>query len=136
MGNTYVIAQVAAPVLDDAVPDLAGFRRVRDSHPELDGRFSLYVYARHAHAVAARMFAPLAGTWEDPATGSAATPLAALLLSLSSEARVRYDIRQGTKMGRPSLLRAEAWRAADGIRASVGGSCVPVLSGQAEVDVR
>jgi trans-2,3-dihydro-3-hydroxyanthranilate isomerase len=34
-------------------------------------------------------------------------------------------------MGRPSLLRAAARRAGDGIRARVGGRCVPVLSGEA-----
>jgi trans-2,3-dihydro-3-hydroxyanthranilate isomerase len=29
------------------------------------------------------MFAPISGTWEDPATGSASATVAALLLSLS-----------------------------------------------------
>lgn len=77
------------------------------------------------------MFAPLAGTHEDPATGSAATALAALLLSLGGEAKASYDIVQGVEMGRPSLLRATARRAADGIRATVGGSCIPVLRGEA-----
>ena len=33
-------------------------------------------------------------------------------------------------MGRPSLLMCSAERAADGIRASVGGGCVPVLKGE------
>ena len=64
------------------------------------------------------MFSPLSGTVEDAATGSAATPLAALLLSLTGEQRARYDIVQGVEMGRPSLLRASAHRAADGIRAA------------------
>ena len=36
-------------------------------------------------------------------------------------------------MGRPSLLRVAARRAADGIRATVGGGCIPVLKGEAEV---
>ena len=36
-------------------------------------------------------------------------------------------------MGRPSLLRAAARRGADGIRATVGGGCVPVLRGEAMV---
>jgi trans-2,3-dihydro-3-hydroxyanthranilate isomerase len=34
-------------------------------------------------------------------------------------------------MERPSLLRTRAWRAADGVRAAVGGSCVQVLEGEA-----
>lgn len=132
VGNTYVIAEVEPTRLDAAVPDLASFRRVLAATPGLDGRFSLYLYARTAGAaLAARMFAPLVGTYEDPATGSAATPLAALLLSLTTDERAAFEIHQGVKMGRPSLLRAAAWRAPDGIRARVGGACVPVLSGDA-----
>jgi len=76
------------------------------------------------------MFSPLSGTIEDPATGSAATPLAALLLSLTQDTERSYDIAQGVEMGRPSRLLCTARRAADGIRASVGGNCVPVLSGE------
>ena len=79
------------------------------------------------------MFAPLGGTFEDPATGSAATPLAALLLSLGDAAEARYDIAQGVEMRRPSLLRTTARRTPDGIRARVGGDCVPVLRGAADV---
>ncbi len=77
------------------------------------------------------MFAPLGGTYEDAATGSAASPLAALLLSLTDEASAGYDIVQGVEMGRPSLLRTTARRTPDGIRATVAGGCVPVLRGEA-----
>ena len=69
------------------------------------------------------------GTIEDPATGSAATPLVALLLSLTQDKERDYLIVQGVEMGRPSKLQCKAYRAADGIRAKVGGGCVPVLSG-------
>ncbi len=134
VGNTYVIAEVEPGRLDDAVPDLAQFRRVLDATPGLAGRFSLYLYARTgASTLAARMFAPLVGTFEDPATGSAATPLAALLLSLTNDDAAAFAIHQGVKMGRPSLLHASARRTPDGIRASVGGASVPVLSGVARV---
>jgi trans-2,3-dihydro-3-hydroxyanthranilate isomerase len=130
VGNTYVIAEVTREALVRATPDLAAFRRVLAATPALDNRYSLYVYARRdAASVEARMFAPIVGTWEDPATGSAATPLAALLLSIGGGDRLAVDIHQGVTMGRPSLLRASAYRAADGIRARVAGSCVPVFSG-------
>ena len=76
------------------------------------------------------MFSPLSGTIEDAATGSAATPLAALLLSLTKDNEARYSITQGVEMGRPSLLACTARRGGDGIRASVGGGCVPVLKGE------
>jgi trans-2,3-dihydro-3-hydroxyanthranilate isomerase len=77
------------------------------------------------------MFSPLSGTIEDAATGSAATPLAALLLSLDGGREARFEVTQGVEMGRPSLLHAAARRGPDGIRAMVGGGCVPVLRGEA-----
>ena len=76
------------------------------------------------------MFSPLSGTVEDAATGSAATPLAVFLLSLGRDVEGRYDIAQGAEMGRPSRLLCTARRGADGIRATVGGGCVPVLKGE------
>lgn len=134
VGNTYVIAEVTPDALPRAVPDLAVFRRVLAATPAFEGRYSLYVYARRdASTVDARMFAPLVGTWEDPATGSAATPLAALLLSIEGGDQLTVDIHQGVTMGRPSLLRASAYRAPDGIRARVAGACVPVFTGVARV---
>jgi trans-2,3-dihydro-3-hydroxyanthranilate isomerase len=56
-----------------------------------------------------RMFAPLFGVPEDPATGSAAGPLA---LHLARHGRIAFgeeiQIRQGEEIGRPSLLLARA----------------------------
>jgi trans-2,3-dihydro-3-hydroxyanthranilate isomerase len=131
-GNTRLAVEVTAAGLDAAEPDLAGFRATVAAHPELDGRLSLYLYRRDGAVLRARMFAPLAATPEDPATGSAATPLAGFLHGLTGEAA--FTIHQGEKMGRPSLLHARAWRAADGIRASVGGDCVMVTEGEARLD--
>lgn len=131
VGNTYVIAEVTGEALAHAAPEVPAFRRVLAETPGLNGRYSLYLYARDGAGIRARMFAPLAGTYEDPATGSAATPLAALLLSLAGGDEARYTIRQGVEMGRPSLLHASARRTEDGIRASVSGRCVPVLQGEA-----
>jgi trans-2,3-dihydro-3-hydroxyanthranilate isomerase len=131
VGNPFVIAHVSGAALERARPDLAAFRRVATAWPSLAGRVALYGYAHEGTRLRARMFAPLAGTHEDPATGSAAAPLAALLLSLAGEQHAAYEIEQGVEMGRPSLLRAAAHRARDGIRATVGGGCVPVLRGEA-----
>jgi trans-2,3-dihydro-3-hydroxyanthranilate isomerase len=133
VGNPFVLAEINAAALARAVPDLSAFRTAISGLPELKGRLSIYLYARDGAKIRARMFAPLAGTVEDPATGSAATPLAALLLSLGKEQSASYEIMQGVEMGRPSLLRVAARRTADGIRATVGGGCVPVLSGKALV---
>ena len=131
VGNSFVVAEVTPDALTRAAPDLARFREAVTSYSALGARrLPLYLYAHDGTRLRARMFSPLSGTVEDAATGSAATPLAALLLSLTREQEQRYDIVQGVEMGRPSLLRASAHRAADGIHASVGGGCVPVLKGE------
>jgi len=136
VGNAFVVAEVTPAALTRATPDLARFKAAWDVFPHLGPRrLPIYLYAHNGKSaeaahLRARMFAPLSGTIEDAATGSAATPLAALLLSLGTADRGRYDLTQGVEMGRPSLLACAAWRAPDGIRASVGGGCVPVLKGE------
>ncbi len=134
LGNPFVIAEVGQSALARATPDFPSFRRTVEQTPALNGRLGLYLYAHAGQgSVQARMFAPLGGTIEDPATGSAAGPLGALLLSLSDAPELRLDIHQGVVMGRPSLLRVVARRSADGIRATIAGQCVPVLRGVAEL---
>jgi trans-2,3-dihydro-3-hydroxyanthranilate isomerase len=131
VGNPFLLAEVTDEALTRACPDIEGFRRAGASFGDMGGgRLSIYLYAPDGNRVRARMFSPLSGTVEDPATGSAATPLAALLLSLTKDSEQRYEIIQGVEMGRPSLLICTARLASDGIRATVGGGCVPVLKGQ------
>ena len=131
-GNHRLLVEVTPAGLAAAAPDIAAFRRAVAEHPaELGGLLSLYLYRREGEGLRARMFSPLSGTPEDPATGSAATPLAGFLLHLSGAEEAALDITQGVEMGRPSLLRTTARRGRDGIRASVGGGCVPVLRGEA-----
>ena len=131
VGNSFVIAEVTGDALTRAVPDLG---KIREAHKSYDapgpGRLPLYLYAHDGDRVRTRMFSPMSGTVEDPATGSAATPLAALLLSLKKEAEHAVTIVQGVEMGRPSLLLCKAKRGPDGIRATVGGNCVPMLKGE------
>jgi trans-2,3-dihydro-3-hydroxyanthranilate isomerase len=133
-GNPRVLVEVTAEALAAARPELGAFRRTVEAHPELGGKLSLYLYRREGEGLRARMFSPLTGTWEDPATGSAATPLAGFLLHLSGAESAALDIAQGIEMGRPSLLRTTARRTSEGIRATVGGGCVPVLRGEAMLE--
>lgn len=79
------------------------------------------------------MFAPLAGTWENPVTGSANAALAALLLSKTDAQRLDYQALQGIEMRRPSTLSLSAWRNGDAIRAAVAGQCVDVFSGSIDL---
>lgn len=134
-GNPYVIAQVATSVLARCVPNLPAFRAALAARPQLGTRFSLHVYAHDGASdeIEARMFAPLAGTWEDPATGSANAPLGGFLLSLTDALEARFVVRQGHHMGRPSVLAVRAWRDGEAIRCSVGGRCAPMFRGEARL---
>jgi trans-2,3-dihydro-3-hydroxyanthranilate isomerase len=86
--------------------------------------------------IEARMFAPLYGVPEDPATGSANVALAGLLASLSAphDLSLRLKISQGVDMGRPSLLDARAEKKGGRITGMwIGGGCVMMMRGTLEV---
>jgi trans-2,3-dihydro-3-hydroxyanthranilate isomerase len=129
VGVEFVFVEVKAGALAQASPDIGAYRRCASDAGGLSGRLSIFFYARDGADIRARMFAPLAGTWEDPATGSANATLAALLLTLSGGEELALRGVQGQEMGRRSELAMRAWRAKDGVRASVGGNCVPVFRG-------
>ncbi len=79
-----------------------------------------------------RMFAPGSGVAEDPATGSAAGPLA---LHLARHGRIGWGdeirIDQGAELGRPSVLYARVDGSPDAVeRVEVGGSAVVVARGE------
>ena len=78
-----------------------------------------------------RMFAPAFGVLEDPATGSAAGPLA---VHLARHGLIGFgdeiEIRQGEEIGRPSLLRALAIGSSESLEAvEVAGAAVIVARG-------
>jgi trans-2,3-dihydro-3-hydroxyanthranilate isomerase len=79
-----------------------------------------------------RMFAPSSGVFEDPATGSAAGPLAVHLLRHGRiESGDEIEIEQGVELKRPSKLYARATGTAAEIeRVEVGGSAVVVARGE------
>jgi trans-2,3-dihydro-3-hydroxyanthranilate isomerase len=82
--------------------------------------------------IQSRMFAPLHGVDEDPATGSANVALAGLLAQLRQERDLSLAVRigQGFDMGRPSILDAQAEKKAGVVTATyIGGSCAPMMRG-------
>jgi trans-2,3-dihydro-3-hydroxyanthranilate isomerase len=82
-----------------------------------------------------RMFAPAFGVAEDPATGSAAGPLAVHLLRHGRiESGQEIEIEQGVEIARPSKLYARAFGTPENIeRVEVGGSAVVVARGEFEL---
>jgi trans-2,3-dihydro-3-hydroxyanthranilate isomerase len=99
------------------------------------GRATAYgvnTFARNGSGWKTRMFAPGAGVSEDPATGSAAGPLA---VHLARHGRIEFgetiEISQGAEIGRPSKLYAVAEGTPERIeRVRVGGSAVSVARGE------
>lgn len=85
-----------------------------------------------------RMFAPLMGISEDPATGAAAAALAGLLVDHRTldDGTHRWAIHQGHAMGRPSLINLEADVESGRAKAvRVGGTAVVVGHGSLRIDV-
>jgi trans-2,3-dihydro-3-hydroxyanthranilate isomerase len=101
----------------------------------IDGTTGIHLYVRDGADgidIRTRMFAPLHGVPEDPATGSANVALAGLLASLLPEPDLSLQVRiaQGVEMGRPSLLEASAEkRGGTVVETRIGGSCIAVMRG-------
>ena len=103
--------------------DVAAFRVGAAAYPQGQD-FAQYAWVETPDGIHARMFAPLDNIPEDPATGSAAATLAALL----AEARGAYagTLRQGEDMGRPSTIGVEAVPG----RVTVSGQALRVMEGR------
>lgn len=105
LGLPFVLVEL------NSTDDLAACQPVIDQvrigaerHPAgLD--FAIYAYHRNGADISARMFAALDNIPEDPATGSAAATLAALLTEELGETQ-NLTITQGVKMGRLSQIGA------------------------------
>lgn len=98
----------------------------------LVGPTGVTVFAAEGTRVKARMFGPELGVIEDPATGSAAGPLA---VHLARHGLIAWGdeitISQGAEVNRPSTLYARAEGAGDEItRVEVGGSARVVARGE------
>jgi len=97
----------------------------------LTGYVGAYCFAGEGRTWKSRMFAPGDGVPEDPATGSAAGPLACHLarhglIAFGDE----IEITQGVEIGRASTLYARAEGSAERIESvEVGGSAVVVARG-------
>ena len=99
---------------------------------ELGGDTGVSCFAGSGTRWKTRMFAPGGGVAEDPATGSAAGPLA---LHLARHGRIAFgeEIRlsQGAELKRPSTLYARVEGSAERVEAvEVGGSAVIVARGE------
>lgn len=139
------IASVGLPFLMTELRDRAALERARVNSTGVEAilrqdiRPSIYLYTRATDGfdIRARMFAPLSGVPEDPATGSASCAVGGLLAHHSGQVsgRFSYRIAQGVEMGRPSVLLVRAEKTDGRVQATwVGGACVLVSEGLIQVD--
>lgn len=139
------VASVGLPFLMAELKGRAALERARINMDGLDAIVAegltpdihLYVHSGDEFDIRARMFAPLDGVPEDPATGSANCALAGLLSFYNEkpDGGFYWRIAQGVEMGRPSVLEARAEKrggAVEGIW--IGGASVLVSEGFIEVD--
>lgn len=102
---------------------------------DLAGETGVSTFAGSGRRWKTRMFAPADGVPEDPATGSAAGPLA---VHLARHGRIAFgdeiEISQGEEIGRPSTLFARVEGSTDRVeKVEVGGSAVVVARGEFRV---
>jgi trans-2,3-dihydro-3-hydroxyanthranilate isomerase len=139
VGLPFLIAEVGTrAALARSRPDLAA----HEKHLPGLGVDAIFAYVRAADQAGAgvlhaRMYAPLDGIQEDPATGSATAATLALLAELApgADLECRWRVHQGDELGRPSILMGATVRrggTVDSVR--VGGRCVPVMHGTLNVD--
>jgi trans-2,3-dihydro-3-hydroxyanthranilate isomerase len=126
VGTVFLFVELATR---DPLSRATGVLAAHQAALPVDGASGVYAYARQGDTVWARMFAPIDGIIEDPATGSGGAALVALLAELDGVDRLALRIHQGEDMGRPSLLLARAEREDGGMMGYVGGGCVAVMDG-------
>jgi trans-2,3-dihydro-3-hydroxyanthranilate isomerase len=100
------------------------------------GEIGAVCFVGSGHSWRVRVFVPGLGVPEDPATGSAAGPLA---VHLSRHGRLAWgepiEIAQGHELGRPSLIRARAEGGERGVeRVEVAGDAVLLGRGELRLD--
>jgi trans-2,3-dihydro-3-hydroxyanthranilate isomerase len=125
------VAHLMVPISDsDAVDRIHPDPRALSALLDSVGGEGCYVFSldpRQAGPAAyARFFGPTVGIPEDPATGTAAGPLAAHLVANGLAEPGRITIEQGTAMGRTSLIQVEVLANA----VKVAGRGVVVASGR------
>ncbi len=136
------IVSVGLPYLFVAVKDLDTLKRIRVNVQIMEnlGLEDIFVFTDHAERsdfhFRGRMFAPLIGISEDPATGSAAAAFAGYLAAKDPlrNGTLKWNMEQGFEMGRPSLLYIEADKKEGNITAiRVGGNAVMMTEGFLEI---
>ena len=138
------VASVGLPFLFVELSSISALQRAEVNISQLNklvtqlGVSYIHMYFKSADDfdIRARMFAPMDGVPEDPATGSANCALIALLTHYESapDANNSWRISQGTEIGRPSILNGRTQKRdgkIDGVW--IGGNSVLISTGVIEI---
>lgn len=131
-GLPFAYLSVHPDAVDRAVPD----QRALDALGVGEG-VSVLSWDAEASTAYARVFAGDLRWGEDPATGSAALGTGVWLVRsglAAGEGTSSYVVRQGERLGRPSVLECTVTAAGDrAVAATVRGAVVPVARGRIRV---
>jgi trans-2,3-dihydro-3-hydroxyanthranilate isomerase len=155
LDSSQIDARLPAQVVSCGVPflfvPLAGLAAARDCKPRADlmerhltgfAATGVFVFTTETEfpgsGVHSRMFAPLEGILEDPATGGASGPLGCYLVRhgvVASNGRLEITSEQGVEMGRPSFIRIRIDHDSEHVtRVRVGGRCRYMGGGHLELE--
>ncbi len=138
------VASVGLPFVMVELKNRAALEKMRLNQPAFEEihktgvmpDIHAYVLAKDEFDIRARMFAPLDGIPEDPATGSANCALVAMLSHYKAEpdGEFRWRIAQGEEMKRPSVLDARTEKQSGTVTGVwIAGTCKMVTEGYIEV---
>ena len=143
--HTPQVASVGLPFLIAELKDRGALKRARPNVNGFDRLLAegidptfvhLYTKGSGNFDIHAKMFSPLDGIPEDPATGSANCALAGLLSHYNEAATGSFSwrISQGVEMGRPSVLDARTEKR-NGVVVNVWIGGESVLFGNGQIDI-
>jgi len=129
-GVEWLIAQIASlEAMLRVTPDMMALARI----PHGISIFCIGAQQADAH-IHVRSFAPAAGIFEDPVTGSSNGCIGAFIakhgLMPAAGGEIRYVAEQGIEMGQPGRVYVGVTGLPDSPRAHVGGHAVTVLRGE------
>ncbi len=133
-GNPFLyVPLVDAQAVDAAALDVRALGKFLTKSDDIVG---VFLFAQTERGTYSRMFAPMSGIAEDPATGSATGPLYAFLFQNGAlkTPDAWFIAEQGVKLGRRSVLHVRVNAAGDRLESiDVGGAAIHVGDGRISV---
>jgi len=136
VGLPFVFVELRnSDILKKAKINIEGFEQIMLTG--IQPSLYLYVKGNEKFNILSRMFAPLSGVYEDPATGSAGCAVSALLAyhHHSNSEIFTYTIGQGFEIRRKSVLKSRVVKEDSSIKSAwIGGNAIISCRGKITVN--